>query len=61
MMTLIKNKIKSVFFNLIQMKQPQLMHVNSSVYIRSIIVSVNVTKYIYNAPCDDFQVLYLKK
>ena len=43
------------------MKQPQLMHVNSSVYIRSIIVSVNVTKYIYNAPCDDFQVLYLKK
>jgi hypothetical protein len=61
MMTLIKNKIKSVFFNLIQMKQPQLMHVISSVYIRSIIVSVNVTKYIYNAPCDDFQVLYLKK
>ncbi len=61
MMTLIKNKIKSVFFNLIQMKQPQLMHVNSSVYIRLIIVNVDVTKYIYNAPCDDFQVFIFEK
>ena len=59
LLLLSKNKIKSVFFNLIQMKQPQLMHVNSSIYIRSIIVNVDVTKYIYNAPCDDFQVLYL--
>ena len=41
------------------MKQPQLMHVDSSIYVRSNIVNVDVTKYIYNAPCDDFQVLYL--
>jgi hypothetical protein len=61
MMTLLsKNKIKSVFFNLIQMKQPQLMHVNSSIYIRSIIVNVDVTKYIYNAPCDDSSVIFVK-
>ena len=42
------------------MKQPQLMHVNSSIYIRSIIVNVDVTKYIYNAPCDDSSVIFVK-